>query len=63
MDPKWQTIIVIFLLQDIVDSVTIALPYIAKTIVDGFKLIGQAVTKLYQNPQQAISAMSNGLHE
>ncbi|WAR20774.1 hypothetical protein MAR_014748 [Mya arenaria] len=52
--------------NDIVDSVTMALPYIIKKITDAFNSIVEAVVKLFTNPMQSITSMStayqNGDH-
>ncbi|WAR20843.1 hypothetical protein MAR_014817 [Mya arenaria] len=47
--------------NDVVDSVTMALPYIAKKIVDAFNSIVEAVLKLFTNPIQAITSLSTAV--
>lgn len=47
--------------NDIVDAVTIALPFISKKIVEAFNLIVSAIKSLLDNPMQAITAMSRGI--
>ncbi|XP_052224342.1 uncharacterized protein LOC127839993 [Dreissena polymorpha] len=47
--------------NDVVDVVTMALPYTAKKIMDAFNSIVEAVGKLFQNPIQAMTSMSRAI--
>ncbi|XP_053407458.1 uncharacterized protein LOC123547213 isoform X2 [Mercenaria mercenaria] len=47
--------------NDIVDAVTMGLPYISKKIVDAFNLIVSSLAQLLNNPMQAITSMSRGI--
>ncbi|WAR20850.1 CRB-like protein [Mya arenaria] len=47
--------------NDVVDSVTMALPFIAKKITDAFNCIVEAIAKLFTNPMQAITSMSTAV--
>lgn len=49
--------------KDIVDAVTVAMPYIAKKIVDGFNSIVEAVKSIVDNPMSAVTAMSRAIME
>ncbi|KAH3708804.1 hypothetical protein DPMN_068263 [Dreissena polymorpha] len=49
--------------NDVVDVVTMALPYTAKKIMDAFNSIVEAVGKLFQNPMQAMTSMSRAIKD
>ena len=49
--------------QDVVDPVTMALPYIGKKITEAFNLIVNGFRHLLDNPMQAITGMSRAITE
>jgi hypothetical protein len=48
-------------LQDIVDAVTIVLPYVGKRIVDAVGMIVKAVKDIKDNPMRSITEMSRAV--
>lgn len=47
--------------QDVVDAITMALPYIGKKIKEAFNLIINGFKHLIDNPMQSITGMSRGI--
>ena len=47
--------------QDVVDPVTMALPYIGKKITEAINLIVNGFKHLLDNPMQSITGMSRGI--
>ena len=49
--------------QDVVDPITMALPYIGKKITEAFNLIKDGFMHLLDNPMQAITGISRAITE
>ena len=49
--------------KDVVDAITMALPFIGRKITEAFNLIVEGFTHLVDNPMQAITGMSRGVSQ